>query len=815
MYLTRLISYMIYPKTNFLVLLILGFLCLNERAFAQSNANTKVTGTVQDPDNAALPYASVGAFTLPDSQQVAGDVTNEEGKFTLSLKPGNYYFTIRFLSFQEKALPATIVSGDNVDLGTISMVAEDTELDAVVIEGEKSQMSFQLDKRVFNVGQDVNNAGRNASELLDNIPSVSVDVDGNVALRGSQNVRILIDGKPSGLVGLGSTDALRLMSGNMIERIEVITNPSARYDAEGEVGIINIVLKKEKQKGINGSFDLAVGYPHAHQAGLNLNFRKKWVNLFTNLSGSYRRGPGKGSGYSYFEFPDTAYSFLRTREHYRGGLGGNFNLGADFFLPAQQTITVSGLYKRSIGDNYSTITYTDFNILEEETGSSERIDDETESQDVIEAGLSYVKEFKQKDRKWTADFKFVQSDDTENSTILQTYTDGTADLQQRVSNTEDETTWFLQTDYVQPLGAKGRIETGIRTTLRNIENNYGVDQLAGGEWIPLNGFNNFFKYTENIYAGYLMAGNQTGKFSYQAGLRAEYSEIITELVNTQEVNPRDYLNLFPSGHLSYKPNIKNDIQLSYSRRIKRPDFRELLPFFGFSDNRVFFSGNPNLNPEYTNSFEAGYMRYLKSGSILSSIYYRHREGVIQRITEVDSTGFSTIFPVNIAQQNAFGVEFNVNVEPVKKWKLTGNFNFYRNITSGTYEGQDLSADAYTWTARVSSKTTLFKDVDFQATWDYRAPENTVQGRTLSQWALDLGANKDILKRKGTLTLSVKDLFNTRRRRWETVGANFYSTNDFQWRARQITLAFNYRLNQDKKKVEKRNSGGEDGGGGFD
>jgi outer membrane receptor protein involved in Fe transport len=810
-------------------LLIVLLLLLPTVTLAQS---TNLTGRILDSENQALSFATVALFQANDSSITGGIIADENGRFVLEVKPGTYLVQIKMLSYQEKWIDKLEVGKQGLSLGDIVLESESVDLDEVEITAQSNQMVLKLDKRVFNVGSDLNNTARNASEILDNVPSVTVDMDGNVALRGSQNVRILIDGKPSGLVGTGTTDALRQLPGNMIESVEVITNPSSRYDAEGEVGIINIVLKKEKRSGVNGVFELTGGIPHNHRASYSLNWRKKSFNLFSNFALTYRNSPGGGNSSQIFfpdidSIPDSTKYVERTRIHRRGGWGQALTLGSDFFLGPRSTLTVSGLVNRSVGDNFAELTYSDFNFENINTENTIRVDDETERQRVIESGVSFLHTFPQKDRKWSVDLKFVDSDDIETSDIVQNSDIETTELIQRSYNAENEQTWFFQTDYVHPFGSKdstrkstGKFETGYRSNIRYINNIYTVEQLDEtiNRWDTLADFDNNFIYLENIHAVYLQASNQTGKFSYMGGLRAEYTDLSTELVKSDTTNPRSYLNLFPSVFLSYELSKTSTVQLNYSRRLSRPRFRDLLPFTSFSDPRNFRAGNPDLNPEFTHSFEAGYLQYFEKGSLLSSVYYRNQTGVIQRVTLEQFTDSSDIpillsQPINLAEKNSYGLEMNLSYDLLKWWKVNGNFNFFRAITRGGYEGQNFDADAITWTARASSKMSIPRFADFQLTFDYRGPQNLPQGRSLAMWSLDGGLSRDILKKKGTLTLSVRDVFNTRRWRSLVDQPGFTSVSDFQWRARQFQLSFVYRLNQTKSRGE-RGEGGGDGGGDF-
>ncbi len=767
----------------------------------QRYAGPAIVGRIVDAQDEPVPYATVAIYAAGDSSLVDGVTSGPNGFFLAKVPAGKYYLTITFLSYQPQTISGIEVTDAPYRVGKITLQANSQALDEVVVQGERAEMELKLDKRVFNVSKDPNNLGLNASELLDNLPSVTVDVDGNVALRGSQNVRILINGKPSGIVGT-TTDALRQLQGSMIESIEVITNPSARYEAEGDVGIINIVLKKQKKQGFNGSVDVNAGYPENFGAGINMNWRKDWINFFTNYNITYRNSPGRGYSLQTFDLPDSTFSYERIQDRSRGGLRNNIQLGSDMYLNDKNVITTSVFYRVSDGLNESLLTYNDYGATGQLLRNVERTDIEEEFSHDLEIALNYTKTFDQKDRKWTIDLQRNISDDTEESDLNEFATNDPTypEIVQRSYNEEDQRTWLFQTDYVHPFGENGQFEMGARSTIRVIENIFVVEQKENGDgFAPLPGFDNEFIYNEAIHAGYVQAGNKFGDISVQAGLRGEYTDLSTELVKTQETNPRSYFNLFPSANLGYEFGQGNTLQLSYSRRINRPRFRSLLPFFGFSDSRNFFSGNPDLNPEFAHSFEMNYLKYMKKGSIFASVYYRYRTDVIDRITTVDSNGFTRIFPVNLATEDNFGIELTGSYRPVKWWSINGSVNFYRAITSGNYEDLELFRDTYTWTARGMSKWTIAKEYDLQATVFYRAPQETTQGRSLSLTSLDLTVARDILQGNGTISFRVSDVFNSRKWRWQIDTPEYQFDSEFQWRVRQFMLNFNYRINQKKQR----------------
>lgn len=796
---------MMFKEIRLLVLVIFVI-----SSFTSYSQQYFIKGQIVDDNQESVPFALVSAFQEGDSLATKSINSDMEGSFSLPVPNGQYIVYVRFFSFKTKTIPNVQVSNRDVDLGVITLIPETQQLDEVVIVTEKNQMKLDLDKRVYNVSENLSNAGTNATDILENLPSVSVDVDGNVSLRGSENVQVLIDGKPSGMVG-SDLAGLSQIQGSMIEKIEIITNPSSRYDAQGGAGIINIVLKKERENGLNGSFEATVGYPDKHQTSLNLNYRTKKINLFTGIGVNYRNTPGIGTTNQTFYEEDSVFYYQKDNLRQRGGLGYNLQLGSDFFVNKYNTVTLTGLYRQSKGDNSAINTYTDYDENNVFFGRSVREDDEVERKKLVEGSIRHEKTFKKKDQKWTNFMKIVESDDRENSVITQNFTNIPDSLLNQFSgNTEDEFNFFAQSDYVQPVGENGRMEAGVKSSFRVIENSFSVEQQTStGELVVLPAYNNDFRYNENIHAAYVQYGNKINKFSYQLGVRSEYSDITTTLLKTNEVNHREYVNFFPSVFLSTELDSNSTLQWSYSRRISRPRFRHLLPFYSFNDNRNLFTGNPNLNPEFTNSFEVGYLRYLKKGSFLPSIYYRHSTGVIQRITLSDSLGITQTLPVNLASEHAFGLELTGNYDVYKWWKTSGSVNIFNTTINGSYGDYQLNRTAFGWRAQLTSKITLDKKTTFQAMGHYMSPQNSTQGSRKSMSSLDLALSRDVLKKKGTLVFSVRDVFNSRRWRNIVDTESYYLESDYLRNKRQYTLTFTYHLNPPKRKGKEKIGGGND------
>ncbi|RED91786.1 TonB-dependent receptor domain-containing protein [Marinoscillum furvescens] len=778
-----------------------------------------ISGKVVDASTSEpLEYATVSV--LKNGELVSGGITEPKGIFKIAVEPGEYTLRIQFVTYETREVSGITVGKGKKDLGTITVAPSNKELDEVVVQAERTQMQLNLDKKVYNVGKDLSSLRGTASDILDNLPSVTVDVEGNVELRGSGNVKILIDGKPSGLVGLSSTDALRQLQGNLIERVEIITNPSARYDAEGMAGIINIILKKDKGSGLNGSFQVSTGYPHNHGASANINYRKDWVNLFLNYGIDYRKAPGEGFALQEFNRADTSYRTEMDRSHERGGISNNVRFGADFFLNDKNRITTSFLYRYSDELNESKLIYEDFDQMDALINYTRREDDETEGDENLEYAINYTRDFDQKDRKLTADIQYQNNNELEQSDIVQLAgaSAGEADpqLYQKVRNDEGEKRLMLQADYVHPFASKSKFEVGFRSTFRDVKNIYTVQELdeASGEYQPLDTFSTDFAYNENVHAAYAIISNEFNKISWQVGLRSETTDINTLFQETGEEGTWNYTNLFPSAFFTYKLKAENQLQLSYSRRINRPRFRELNPFSSFTDNRNFRVGNPELQPEFTDSYEVGFLQNLENSSIYYGLYFRHTNQLIQRVTlEPNEKGERVRVPYNIGTSDAVGVEVNASHEFAKWYRVSGNFNFYRWEANGSVgDTVDLGAQAVTFSSRISNNFKIKNLFDAQLNVNYRAPQNTTQGRRLSMTSVDLGLSKDIWNNNGTISLSARDMFNTRKYRYITELPTFYEEGSWQWRkGPQFVLTLNYRLNQKKQRGERR-EGGEDFGG---
>lgn len=807
-------------------LLILN-LFISASSFAQPMADLSLTnddeviivGKVKDQESGEpLAFATIAILDASDSSLVSGIATDIDGKFELKSRPGNYILRLQYVSYKDEYIDDIEFESGNdfFNVGEIMMASDAEVLKEVIVTASQPQMQLELDKRVFNVSENLNSVGSTADQLMDNLPSVSVDVDGTVSLRGSTNVRILVNGKPSGLIGINGTDGLRQLQADLIDRIEVITNPSARYDAEGSAGIINIILKKDLERGFNGSFSGNVGLPGLYGISGNMNYRTNKLNLFGSYGLNYRENPGGGfTDRTSYLGSDTLFTYI-DNDRLRSGLSNNLRFGVDFYLNENNIITASALARFSDQENTTNITYFDRNSNEELLNNTLRRDIENEEDNNLEFQASYRRIFEGEGHELVAEVQFRDNNELELSSI-----DSANLLQannlfefQRSSNNEGDKNVLIQVDYVRPLSEGKKFEAGYRGTLREISSDFKVEQIdEQGNWQSLENFTNTFVYNEDVHAAYSIFENNMERWGYQLGMRVEQTLITTYQRETNQTNQKNYINAFPSAFVSYKLDDQKSLQASYSRRLSRPRFWYLNPFSSFSDPRNIRTGNTDLDPEYTNSYEVGWLNNLNKASLYLGGYYRFVTGVIERISTSED-GIRTIStPRNIGTENSYGIEANFSYDPTDWYNLNGNANFFRAITEGRFEELILIRDTYSARFRLNNRFKAGK-VDLQVSGFYRAPEITTQGRRQSMYSVDLGANIDIFKGNGTLNFSVRDLFNTMKYRGTRETENFSESAEFQWRSREARLALTYRINQ-KKQRSRGGRGGYGGGEGMD
>jgi len=782
---------------------------------AQIGAKGKITGkTIEENTQNIIPFSSIRIMGGNPPKAIAGAIGNEKGDFVVEAAFGSYDLIIESVGFEPLILKDQNITKENptINVGILKIKSSTKTLAEVTVKGQKASMELALDKRIFNVGTDLANKGATAAEILGNLPSVQVDGEGAVRLRGSENVRILVDGKPSTMVGI-SGGGLAGLQGNLIDKVEIITNPSARYEAEGMAGIINIVLKKNTNQGFNAAYETTLGYPENFGGTAILNYRKNKLNFFVNYGLLYRRSPGRSNIYQEVYIPgQTNYTRQNNKNNVTGTVN-NIRGGADYFFNEKTILTGSYIFRRMNTLRVSDFHYDDYQkSLTNLYAVTDRQQVENEAEPNAEYALTFKKSFAKKGKEFTADLRYLDYWEKSDQTYTQVSNkaDGAAWPEnskiQRAINDEFEHQWILTADYVNPVGKDAKIETGLRTSFRDMINDYIVtEKQPSGLFTVMPGFLNKFMYKENITAAYAIFGDKINKFSYQLGLRGEVTDIQTELEKTAEKNPRNYANLFPSMHFTYTVSPEKSLQLGYSRRVRRPTYNELSPFVTYSDNRNYFSGNPDLNPEFTDSYDLGGLKYVENGTMSASLYYRNTNGKIEQIRTVDANGYSKRLPLNFSNMQSMGAEFTSSNSLTKAWKADFSLNLFRAITDARNLDASFYSDTYSWFVRHTSRVKLGAGIDAQIRANYEAPQKTPQGsRGYLSW-LDLSANKDIMDGNGTITLNILDVFSSRIMRTETKGVGFFTQAEMQGRLTQYNFTFNYRFKTTKQAAKQRRS----------
>lgn len=818
----------ILPLFAFLIFSLISFSQRPQGGYGGGGAKSgmpqiTIKGQLLDGESQApLEFATITISSLKEGKVVTGGLTDAEGKFEFKSRPGRLKAVIEFLSYETLEInPLPFERGQEVvDLGTLVLNLSGQVIEGVEIRAEKSETIFKLDKKIFTVGKDLANRGGSAEEILDNVPSVTVDIDGNVNLRGSSNVRILINGQPSTLINNGSLNGLKSIQANSIDRIEVITNPSAKYEAEGMAGIINIILKKEQRKGFNGAFSVGVGIPWQYNAGAQVNYRKNKTNFFVNVSSGLRVTPGLTKEYSRQLIDDYYRISNLNSDRDRRGNNNSIRGGLDYSIDDNQTLTFSGSLRVSDNNNTTTVSYLD--SLEQNgtidfLRNLDRVDNELEEGTNQEYSLKYINDFGKKKQELTALIRYDQGGDNERSSISQSINNDIVQNFQQVDILESQSNKLGQIDFTKELENDFRIETGLRTNLRIISNDYEVRQNIDNALVLIDSLTDDFKYNEDIYAAYgTLSKSWNDKLSIQLGLRIEQTLISNEFQNNTELDTAyNYLKAFPSAFFTYNFNEKNAVQLSYSRRIQRPRFWYLNPFLTLSDDRNRFQGNPKLLPEYTDSYELGYIRYLEKGSLSSSLFYKFTTDVIQRIRTINTDGSNTSFPINLSEEISYGLDITANYD-VSKWlRVDGNLTFFNyNLAADNLENAFDATDV-SWFGRVGVRAKFLKNGALQTRFNYRAPRENIQGLRKAIYTVDFGLSKDFLNNNLTATISSRDLFNSRKRAYIIdLEPTYYAEGESQWRGRTIKLDLSYRINQKKKRGGGRSGGdyeGEEGG----
>lgn len=811
--------------------------------------NVVISGAVFDEETKQpLEYATVSFFNREENKIQTGGITDINGNFNVEVKAGVYDITIEYISYKKQTLKNKTVNKDE-NIGDFYLEINLESLKAVEVIAERTTVEIKLDKKIYNIGKDLTTAGGTVSDALNNVPSVAVDIDGAISLRGNENVKILINGKPSAIAGFGDSNLLSQLPAEAIERVEVITSPSARYDAEGTAGILNIILRQKETLGFNGSLNATVGNPDNVGFTSNINYRTEKFNLFSNL------------GFRYFNAPRNSYNdtkyfdrivdgeliipeyerIIESQNVDRINRNYNGNVGLEYFLSEKSSITGSLFYRygedADLGLNYSE-RYNDADIVEKTL----RTEKQDENGGSYQLALNYITRFDDKGHELTADFQYENDSQDQFTYIKEDYLISDEIIpepfqEEKVFAVEDQKEYLVQVDYVYPIGENSRFEAGYRGNFENEITDYTLEQedIITGDFFVNDTITNIFDYTENINAVYTQYGTKFNKFSFLLGLRLENTQLkgnIDSVLTDEELEEafgfpidvdfnNNYLGLFPTLNLIYnfgegKDN-EESFTLGYNRRINRPRSWYLNPFPSRSSRTNVFQGNPNLAPAFSSTFDIGYLKRWDKLTLTTSVYYQYETDSFERIQEntgkKTSDGIDIIrtIPINLSTNKRTGAEFGLLYNPEKWLRLNTSVNVFQFETEGEFNDVNYDSKNTSWFARFSGKVTLPGEIDWQTNANYRGARQNAQGTSDGIFSLDLAFSKEFFNNNATISLNVRDLFNSRKRKGVTTTEFYENYSEFQYRQRQVNLSLIYRFNQKKKRQDnqRRENGGED------
>ena len=764
-------------------------------------------------------YASVVLFRTTDSSIVSGSISDTKGRFVLNnLAAGKYYLKIQFIGYENIVIPGLSVSAKLADikLGDVTMQPKSSSLSGVVITSKKALVSNNLDKKVIAVDKNMALGGGTATDVVENVPSVAVDADGNITLRGNSNITLLVDGKPSSQAGLAASDILSQIPASAIESVEVITNPSVRYDPDGTSGIINIVLKKKALQGFNGMVSVNAGTRDKYNGSLNLNFRQEKFNIFAGFDGRMNRMSNTMQSTRTTSYSDFVNILRQSSSGFMNRNMYNISGGVDYFINTRSTLTLSVQSRKMMFDSDDKTLNGNYTAGDSLLRYFERKVQNNRHINSTDYTLSFKHLYPQKGREFTNDFIFSSNKMDNGSNINQqdyiAPNSGTtgSPLLQKNDAVNNNVLYTLQGNYIYPMESGARIEAGYKAAIRDMsmDYNYSTYDSATGKYESQASLKNQYDYTDQLYAIYAIYGNSWKKIKYQAGLRFEQVFTVSRVAQTNTDYNSKYSSFYPSLHTQYDLGKQRELQFSYSRRVERPSPREMNPYVDYTDSLNIETGNPALKPEFTNSLELGIMKYWDKSSLTSSIFYHSTKNVVEDISQLQGNGVTITKPENINNGSSYGLELVAAANPVKWYRLNATFSFYRELMSSIPALNIEGSDRYSWSTRLNMTIIPWKDGSIQLIGTYNSPTRSVQEYRKAQYYADASVRQEVWKNKLSFNLRLTDVFNTRTFSGNTYG-NGFTTESLRHRESRVLYAgLQLKINNYNKKPAKELNNGD-------
>jgi len=775
----------------------------------------QISGVIIDSiTNEDIEYATIALFSKRNDELAGGSISQKNGKFFLEkLKPGKYYLKISFIGYDDKTIDDIKINMEKniINLHKIKIKPAMQSLNEVVIDGSAPRIDYRLDKKVINVSKQITSVSGTAVDILENVPSVKVDIEGNVSLRGSGGFTVLIDGRPS---VLDANDALQQIPASTIDNIEIITNPSAKYDPDGTAGIINIITKKNKLQGFSGIVNANLGLDKKYGGDFLLNYKKRNLNVFIGGDYNVRNYPGERYSERVTTKEDTIYTTIMNGNNERERKSWGFKAGGDYSFGSNDILGVNFRFGDRQMNGNTLSSYDEWRTPEDIHNVYENKDKSERGGQFYSISSNYQHKFEQKDHDLKAEFSYSNRDFKDNS-INELRDENGLTVDGKI-NTETGPSSRIRgkLDYTLPIGETGKFEAGFQTRFSESEDNTQLQQLnlETGDYETLDEFSNLTTYKRNIHSLYTTYGQEIGNLGIQGGIRGEYTfrDIISK--NTNEQFGIDRWDLFPTLHLSYQLPKDHQMMASYTRRIQRSRGWYLEPFITWVDAFNVRQGNPDLQPEYIDSFELGYLKKINKTNLISlEGYYRVTHNKVERVQSVyqDNVMLSTI--ENVGKDYSLGLEVMFSFQLFKWWEMDLMGDFYKYRVEGVLYDRDFSNNSNNWSSRFNNTFNIQKTTKIQINSMYNGPSVTAQGRTEGYYMVNAAVRQDFLDRKLSAVLQVRDVFATAKRENTSRGPDFYNYSEYRRNAPMVTLSISYKFNnyrQDKKSRSNGDDGGE-------
>lgn len=800
-------------QSAFLLLLLTFIINLQSQPYSSGNAEPAVISgvikgkVVEGTDNIPVEYATVTLFNAVDSSMVDGLITDAEGYFEFrKLDAGEYNIVVRFMGFRKVFITGIIIDESKhiSDVGTVTLRADVTNLDEVEIVGDKPLVEYQIDRKVVNVDQQINAQGGTAVDVLERIPSIQTDLDGNIALRGSTNFTVLIDGKPSIIAG---SDALNQIPASTIDKIEIITNPSAKYDPDGTAGIINVITKKNSLKGLSGIVNLSAGTNPDYSGSLLLNYRTKKTSTSFGVDFGDREMPGYRRSYRETDSSDMV-SYLDSYSNNKM-TRGSFSLkaGIDYSLTDKNTLSAEGNYRIFNMSRGGTTQNENWSSFDANPRYSLTDDMDESDHPSFQVTLRDIHKFNADGTELSTQLTYNQGDDKGEQFTQQYYTDetwtetGEFILDYKKNTSESEKEWRGDIDLEHSFNEKSKLEAGFQLRIDRSDEDYRYfdhDSISG-DWVENMAQSNRYEFSHDIYALYGTYSTEIKKLGIKAGLRTEYTNRNLHQITGNEDFPYESFDFYPSLYLTYHLPYNQQMQLSYSKRVNRPRGHMLNPYPFFSDAFSSFSGNPELEPEFSHNLELNYQKYFGYSFITIETYYRLTENKMSRVQDVNEFGKLEMTMENINNDRSLGIELSGNVKATSWLTINPVATVYDYRLTDEENGEEETSSSTNWMGSIEFAADLKTKTKIRLNGNYDSPTVTVDGTRKGTFYVGFSVRQDFFDNKLSLTFNIRDVLDSRRMKETSEGDDYYVSSENWRKAPVFGLTLSYKWNNYSRK----------------